>query len=279
VTVRQRRDHRLGEQRADGEVGALTDRRADKGDIERLRPQGSHQLNRAALLEGQRDQGMRIAKRADRPRHERMERRRTSKTHADAAALAAPRLLGRSNRTADSGEDRLGLLEEGAAGRGQLDSARFAVEEARVQLGLKRANLLRQRRLLDAKSLGRAGDVAFFGNRDEIAEVTKLHILYISILLERYIRQGSRGTQDWFEAKMCQRRIAVATQAKFLMAQLLEWIEAKPRSVAEARAAWSSTCPLNCAWEDALTDNMVALTRDGRVVLTAFGQALLEAQQ
>jgi len=70
----------------------------------------------------------------------------------------------------------------------------------------------------------------------------------------------------------------MATEAKFLMAQFLRWIEAKPRSVAEARAVWSSTCPLNCAWEDALADNMVALTRDGRVVLTATGQAHLEAQ-
>jgi hypothetical protein len=71
----------------------------------------------------------------------------------------------------------------------------------------------------------------------------------------------------------------MATEAKFLMVQFLQWVEAKPRRVSEARAAWSSTCPLNCAWEDALTDNMVALTRDGRVVVTPFGQALLEAQQ
>jgi hypothetical protein len=106
--------------------------------------------------------------------------------------------------------------------------------------------------------------------------VTKLHILYISILLERYIGQGSRGTQDWFEAKMCQRRIAVATQAKFLMAQLLEWIEAKPRSVAEARAAWSSTCPLNCAWEDALSDDLVECRADGTLVVSVRGRARLE---
>ena len=71
----------------------------------------------------------------------------------------------------------------------------------------------------------------------------------------------------------------MASEAKFLMVQFLGWVEAKPRSVAETRAAWSSTCPLNCAWEDALTDNMVALTPDGRVVLTPFGHALLEAQQ
>ena len=70
----------------------------------------------------------------------------------------------------------------------------------------------------------------------------------------------------------------MASEAKFLMVQFLRWIEARPRGVGEARAAWSSTCPLNCAWEDALTDNMVALTRDGRVILTAFGRAHLEAQ-
>jgi hypothetical protein len=71
----------------------------------------------------------------------------------------------------------------------------------------------------------------------------------------------------------------MATEAKLLMVQFLQWVEAKPRRVSEARAAWGSTCPLNCAWEDALTDNMVALTRDGRVVVTPSGQAVLEAQQ
>ncbi|HUI34397.1 MAG TPA: hypothetical protein VLX67_02590 [Stellaceae bacterium] len=70
----------------------------------------------------------------------------------------------------------------------------------------------------------------------------------------------------------------MASEAKFLMVQFLEWVEARPRRVAEVRSAWSSTCPLNCAWEDALADNMVALTSDGRVVLTAFGQAMLETQ-
>ena len=68
----------------------------------------------------------------------------------------------------------------------------------------------------------------------------------------------------------------MASEAKFLMAQFLEWIDARPRSLADTRAAWSSTCPLNCAWEDALADNMVALSRDGRVVLTAAGRARLE---
>ncbi len=49
----------------------------------------------------------------------------------------------------------------------------------------------------------------------------------------------------------------MASEAKFLMVQFLEWLEARPRRVAEVRAAWSSTCPLNCAWEDAISDDLV----------------------
>ncbi|HEU0217614.1 MAG TPA: hypothetical protein VFQ90_13225 [Stellaceae bacterium] len=70
----------------------------------------------------------------------------------------------------------------------------------------------------------------------------------------------------------------MASEAKFLIVQFLQWVAARPRRVAEARAVWSSTCPLNCAWEDALTDNMVALSRDGEVVLTPFGRARLEGE-
>jgi hypothetical protein len=70
----------------------------------------------------------------------------------------------------------------------------------------------------------------------------------------------------------------MASEATFRMAQFLEWIEARPRRVAEVRAAWSSTCPLNCAWEDALAGDMVALSRDGDVVLTPLGRARLECE-
>jgi len=87
------------------------------------------------------------------------------------------------------------------------------------------------------------------------------------------------GAEKWVPALAGMEGTVMATEAKFLIVQFLEWIEARPRRVAEARVAWSSTCPLNCAWEDALTDNMVVLTRDGHVVLTPYGQALLEAQQ
>jgi hypothetical protein len=70
----------------------------------------------------------------------------------------------------------------------------------------------------------------------------------------------------------------MATEAKYLIVQFLRWVAARPRWVGEVRAAWRSTCPLNCAWEDALADNMVALSRDGRVELTAIGRARLECE-
>jgi len=71
----------------------------------------------------------------------------------------------------------------------------------------------------------------------------------------------------------------MASEAKFLIVQFLEWVAARPRRAAEARAAWPSTCPLNCAWEDALAGGMVALTPDARVVLTPSGREILEAQR
>jgi len=72
----------------------------------------------------------------------------------------------------------------------------------------------------------------------------------------------------------------MASEARLLLAQFLDWVDARPRRLAEARTAWSSTCPLNCAWEDALTDDLIALHRDGSVALTERGRAhLAEARQ
>jgi hypothetical protein len=68
----------------------------------------------------------------------------------------------------------------------------------------------------------------------------------------------------------------MASEAKFLIVQFLEWIEARPRSLSEVRAAWSSTCPLNCAWADALCDDLVECRPDGTVGLSPHGRARLE---
>ena len=67
----------------------------------------------------------------------------------------------------------------------------------------------------------------------------------------------------------------MASEAKLLTLQFLKWVAERPRVCAEVRAAWSSTCPLNCAWEDAITDDLVERAADGHLALTARGHARL----
>ena len=68
----------------------------------------------------------------------------------------------------------------------------------------------------------------------------------------------------------------MATEAKLLTVQFLEWLAARPRRYADVREAWSSTCPLNCAWEDAVADGLVRHCPDGLIVLSERGRARLD---
>jgi hypothetical protein len=67
----------------------------------------------------------------------------------------------------------------------------------------------------------------------------------------------------------------MASEAKFLVVQFLEWVAARPRGDRELREAWSSTCPLTCAWEDAVSDDLVRRGADGYLALTEEGEARL----
>lgn len=69
-----------------------------------------------------------------------------------------------------------------------------------------------------------------------------------------------------------------------LTLQFLAWVESRPRSYAEAKQAWRSTCPTTCAWEDAISEGLIEfetgsgrLTERSRVRLSARGRAALEA--
>jgi hypothetical protein len=70
---------------------------------------------------------------------------------------------------------------------------------------------------------------------------------------------------------------AMASEAKLLTVQFLRWVAARPRRYAEMRDAWSSTCPLTCAWEDAIADDLVERTADGGLALTARGRERIDA--
>jgi hypothetical protein len=67
----------------------------------------------------------------------------------------------------------------------------------------------------------------------------------------------------------------MASEAKLLTVQFLQWVAARPRSYRELREAWTSTCPLTCAWEDAVADDLVRHGENGHLVLTERGQACL----
>jgi hypothetical protein len=75
----------------------------------------------------------------------------------------------------------------------------------------------------------------------------------------------------------------MSASPSLLTIQLLSWLAARPRSYAELKDAWRSTCPLTCAWEDAFNDGLVALSAGGErsdgasVVLTPRGCAALAA--
>jgi hypothetical protein len=70
-------------------------------------------------------------------------------------------------------------------------------------------------------------------------------------------------------------RCVMAGEATLLIVQFLEWVAARPRSDGDLREAWSSTCPLTCAWEDAVADDFVRRGADGHLALTERGRARL----
>ena len=68
-----------------------------------------------------------------------------------------------------------------------------------------------------------------------------------------------------------------------LVVQLLEWVEARPRTYAETMEAWRTSCPRLPVWEDATGHNLVAVVpgvggmRERSVCLTAEGRAFLRS--
>ena len=72
----------------------------------------------------------------------------------------------------------------------------------------------------------------------------------------------------------------MAAAPKLNTLEFLKWVALRPRTYADVQAAWRSTCPLTCAWEDALADELVTLAADGQtpatVILTPRGRALID---
>jgi len=71
-------------------------------------------------------------------------------------------------------EHRPGAVEEHATSLRQIDSARLASEELDVELALDLLNALAEWWLLHAELFGRAGDVAFLGDRKKVPQVFEI---------------------------------------------------------------------------------------------------------
>ncbi len=84
----------------------------------------------------------------------------------------APRALGRALRQVQ----QVGhLVQQRLARLGQLHAGRCAQEQRRPHLVFQRLDLARQRRLRHVQALGRAGEVALFGDRQKLAHVFEIH--------------------------------------------------------------------------------------------------------
>lgn len=64
--------------------------------------------------------------------------------------------------------------------------------------------------------------------------------------------------------------------ADALIVQLLEWLEAAPRTHTDVVETWRTTCPRLSIWEDACIAGLVDSDPCGRLRASARGRTLLE---
>ena len=100
-----------------------------------------------------------------------MEWTRGHNPDADSAFFASGGAPCRFKGMIELSKDRAGIVEEGAPGIGQIDTARLSVEEPRIKFAFDRLDALTERRLLHAKPLRGSCDVPFFSDSDEIPKV------------------------------------------------------------------------------------------------------------
>src|SRR5688572_18987691 len=173
-------DHLLLEQGSYGQPDDVGDWRANESGVDFLVVQSLHQLAATALFEHERDQRGHFAKRPDHARHEGVEGCRAREADDDAALFAARGATRGGCGAVDLVENHASAIEKGGTGVGQFHAARLAAEQLHLQLLFQRADLHAERRLLDAQPLGGPGHVLFFSNGNEIAQVSQLHMPYVS---------------------------------------------------------------------------------------------------
>ena len=101
---------------------------------------------------------------------------RLDESEGEAPAEQAPDRRHRLARMVSVGEHCLGMGQERFAGRGQPDSTPVTDEQLFRQFRFQAVNLLADSRLRDRDSLGRPGEVAFLGDRQEVGQLPEFHM-------------------------------------------------------------------------------------------------------
>ena len=104
----------------------------------------------------------------------------TGEADDDAPLFAARRPTRRGRGALDLVQDRAGAIQKSGACIGKFYATRLATKQLYIEFLFERADLEAQRRLLNAKPVGGAGDVFFFRDGDEVAQVTQFHLPYLS---------------------------------------------------------------------------------------------------
>jgi hypothetical protein len=71
--------------------------------------------------------------------------------------------------------------------------------------------------------------------------------------------------------------------ATLLTLEFLTWLDSRPRTYTEAMEAWSSRCPRNSVWEDALAEGLIQVESaetmsQSKVILTPRGRLVLDGK-
>src|SRR5262245_25681192 len=175
MALRQSHDPRLLQQWMKNESSQFGEVHKEESGIEPIAFYGLHQASRTALGQRHGHPWKGLAKLADDARDQWMKSGPTRIRHRDSAFLASRRAPCGFKRSIEVGEGRMGGIEERAAGVGDLNAARHAAEQLHLDVLLNRLNETAERWLRDAELLCSPGDVPFFGDCDETAEMPQFH--------------------------------------------------------------------------------------------------------
>jgi hypothetical protein len=174
MSARQRDHHRFFQQRDSGESLLIGNGRPEKCSVYLFVSQTFDEFRAGTFLKRQGYPRVRFAIRANDTRYKGVIRASGRNANVDLALLASRRSPGRLKGLIKVRKHRLSALEKSAASLGQLNASPLAAKQLHIEFPLHRLNLPAQRRLLHVKPLRGPCHMPFFGNRNEISEVSQL---------------------------------------------------------------------------------------------------------